>query len=220
MRSADLQRDMDGCIKSQQLLVEALAKLTDQQARADSVLPGWTVGHVLTHLARNADSLVHLFECAERGEVGSQYPSLESRNAGIEAGAGRPAAELVDDVRAANVRLESTWSMASDAAWSGEGVAVSGRVALTEVPSRRWREVVVHHGDLGAAIDGAAYGPDQWPADYVRLELRRMEMLWASRQPMGMTTLPPPALATPDRQRLAWLLGRGQIEGLAPAGIF
>jgi hypothetical protein len=44
-------------------------------------------------------------------------------------------------------------------------------------------------------------------------------MLWASRKPMGMTDLPPRALSVPPHQRVAWLLGRAEIEGLAPAGI-
>ena len=34
--------------------------LTDDQAREPSLLPGWSRGHVLTHLARNADAMVNL----------------------------------------------------------------------------------------------------------------------------------------------------------------
>jgi len=47
-----------------------------------------------------------------------------------------------------------------------------------------------------------------------------MTMLWASRKPMGLTTLPPVAAALPDHERLAWLLGRTAVDGLDPAGIF
>ena len=36
-------------------------------APAPSRLPGWTVGHVLTHLARNADSMVRVLGAAEAG---------------------------------------------------------------------------------------------------------------------------------------------------------
>jgi len=45
-------------------------------------------------------------------------------------------------------------------------------------------------------------------------------MLWAARQPMGMTPLPDRALAAPPPQRLAWLMGRAAIDGLAPAAIY
>jgi hypothetical protein len=44
-------------------------------------------------------------------------------------------------------------------------------------------------------------------------------MLWASRKPMGLTDLPPEAMAVPPRHRLAWMLGRVEIDGLGPAGI-
>src|SRR5919206_1227017 len=80
-------------------VVSTLSGLTDTAARRPSLLPGWTVGHVATHLARNADSHVRLLEAARRGEVADQYPGgAAQREAEIEAGAGRPAAELVADV--------------------------------------------------------------------------------------------------------------------------
>ena len=47
-----------------------------------------------------------------------------------------------------------------------------------------------------------------------------MEMLYSSRQPMGATGLPDAANKATPRQRLGWLLGRSDIEGLQPAGIF
>jgi hypothetical protein len=53
----------------------------------------------------------------------------------------------------------------------------------------------------------------------VRIDLPRLTMLWASRRPMGLTTLPPEALAATPQARLAWLLGRASIDGLGPAGV-
>ena len=47
-----------------------------------------------------------------------------------------------------------------------------------------------------------------------------MEQLWAARRPMGMTKLPSEAMAVTPAHRLAWLLGRADIPGLEPAGIF
>jgi maleylpyruvate isomerase len=88
-------------------------------------------------------------------------------------------------------------------------------LAVRELPFMRAREVEVHHVDLDVG-----YEFDDLPADYVRLELRRMEMLWRARRPMGMTALPAAALAARPPERLAWLLGRAEIEGLAPASIF
>ena len=47
---------------------------SDAWAREPSLLPGWTRGHVLTHLARNADSQRHVLEAAVRGAPAERYP--------------------------------------------------------------------------------------------------------------------------------------------------
>ncbi|MGD9995293.1 MAG: maleylpyruvate isomerase N-terminal domain-containing protein [Ilumatobacteraceae bacterium] len=211
----ELDRDVTGCAAAHQVLLAALDDLSDADARRPSLLPGWSVGHVVTHLARNADSFVVVFAGAERGEVVPQYPSAEARNSDIEAGASRPAHELVDDLRRAIWRLESAWASASLVAWEGFGQGFAGRIATRDVPFRRWGETVVHHADLGLE-----YTPADWPADWVRLELRRLTMLWTSRRSMGMTDLPPEATRLDDRTRLLWLLGRAEVPGLAPAGLY
>lgn len=41
-------------------LLATASALTDEQVRAASLLPGWSRGHVLTHIARNADGLRNL----------------------------------------------------------------------------------------------------------------------------------------------------------------
>jgi maleylpyruvate isomerase len=213
--SRALDRDVAGCAAAHQAMLADVDDLTDDVARRPSLLPGWSVGHVLTHLARNADSLAGMFEGAERREVTPQYPSADARNADIEAGAGRSAAALVGDLRSSIWRLEGTWASASATAWSGHGLNMSGRVAITELPFRRWGETVIHHADLGLE-----YTPAHWPAEFVRLEARRLTMLWASRRPMGMTELPDPALQLDERTRLLWLLGRTDVPALPAAGIY
>ena len=196
-------------------MIDSLEGLTDGQARGSSLLPGWSVGHVLTHVARNADSFVGMLAGAEEGEVVAQYPSMLSRNADIEAGSSRSAETLMADVRASIERLEGQFSGATGAVWRGSGIGFLGPVPMTEVPWRRWREVEVHHGDLGLGFTFA-----DWSPAYVRTELPRMQMLWASRQPMGLTELPGLALAETPAVRLAWLMGRTSITGLSPAGVF
>src|SRR3954453_5651089 len=75
----------------------ALTELTDEDVRQPSVLPGWTRAHVITHIARNADALTNVLHGAQAGELRSQYPSTDERNADIEAGATRSVAELRAD---------------------------------------------------------------------------------------------------------------------------
>ncbi|MGH9105508.1 MAG: maleylpyruvate isomerase N-terminal domain-containing protein [Acidimicrobiales bacterium] len=43
-------------------------RLTDERVRAPSRLPGWSVGHVLAHLARNAEGYARRLEGALEGE--------------------------------------------------------------------------------------------------------------------------------------------------------
>jgi maleylpyruvate isomerase len=49
-------------------LVATVERVTDEQVRSPSLLPGWTIGHVLTHMSRHADGHVRRLEGALRGE--------------------------------------------------------------------------------------------------------------------------------------------------------
>jgi maleylpyruvate isomerase len=189
--------------------------LDDLDVAAASLLPGWTIGHVLTHVARNADSITWVLECSERGELVERYPGgVERRNGDIEAGAGRPAGEQVADVTASDRRLEA--AIAGHTRWDGQSRELPGRVIpVGELVFARWREVEVHRYDLGLG-----HRFEDWPAEFVRTELNELTMRWNARRPMGLTGLPPEALAVPDPERLAWLLGRFEIRGLPPAGVF
>ena len=193
----------------------SLANVTDVQMRQPSKLPGWSVAHVLTHLARNADSHVRMLDGANRGEVLTQYSGgMQSRNADIEAGAGRSAAELVSDVRSTIYRLEAAWASSTELGWAGHGIALMGDVPMSDLVYRRWRETEIHRVDVGLG-----YGIDDWPSQFVRSDLGRMTAQWASRKPMGLTELPIAALELSPAHRLAWLWGRLDVPGLAPAGI-
>lgn len=216
-----LERDIGGAVAAHGRLLASLEFLTDEEARSPSLLPDWTIGHVLTHIARNADGFVSMIDAANQGAVGEQYPGgSQRRNGDIADGAARSAAELVADVTAACQRLETAWSNTTPAGWEGVGHSLAGSLQINDLPFRRWRETVVHHADCGFVHGGVAFTWHDWPSDYVRLELDQMTMLWASRKPMGLTALPAEALAVDDRQRLAWLMGRATIDGLAPAGIY
>ena len=154
--------------------------LEDSDVQAPSALPGWSIGHVLTHLARNGDSVVHLSRAVAAGEVADQYPGGAAQRTGdIEAGAGRSAAELVADVRAVNDQIHAAWDTLSDAQWLAGNIrtASAREMPATYLPAMRWREVVVHTSDLGLA---AATWRD-WPADFVAAELPGLLELLVAR---------------------------------------
>ncbi|MEV5576568.1 maleylpyruvate isomerase family mycothiol-dependent enzyme [Spirillospora sp. NPDC052269] len=148
-------------------LLKSVAGLGDAELRAASGLPEWTRGHVATHVARNADSLWNLLEWARTREKVPQYPSVEAREEGIRAGAGRGTDELVDDLRTSTERFAEQTRALPDDAWD---FRVQGGIG-PEMPAwfvlhRRWREIEVHHVDLATG-----YGPADWPVEYVRAEL-------------------------------------------------
>jgi len=162
------QLDLAGARRAHAALCTEVSGLTDEQARRPSLLAGWTVGHVLTHLARNADSFTGLFTSAQQGEVADQYPGGdEQRDHDIATGAARSAAALVDDLVAACRRLEDAWTGTSEQAWAtGIGRTRQGELGLAAIVVRRWREVEVHHADLGLGFSW-----HDWSDDYVNLEL-------------------------------------------------
>ena len=188
---------IDGCLAAQASLDSGLVGLDDATARSPSKLPGWSVGHVLTHIARNADSVVWRLEGAARGELREQYPGgLEQRRDDIEAGAGRPADDLVTDVRDSSAAVARVAAGLPDAAWdapsrTSRGVVEPARDAIFS----RWREVVVHHGDLGL-------GPVPLPPALVAA--------WLARE------LPRLGERTDPSALLAWVIGRGDAPELAP----
>lgn len=213
---AGLDRDVEAAARAHQELLAHLDELAEAELRRPSLLPGWSVAHVLGHLAGNAESFVRLIDAANRGEVADQYPGgAEWRAAQIEELSALPAADLVARVRRSAWAVEAAWATCTDAGWRGHGRGVAGLVPIADLPFRRRRETLVHHADLGLG-----YTWQDWPADYVRRELGLLTAVWASRRPMGLTTLPAAALAAPEAQRVAWLLGRADIDGLEPAGVF
>lgn len=200
-----------GCAAAHQRLLASLKDLTDAECRASSMLPNWSRGHVLSHLARNAESHTHLLLAASKGEIAEQYPGgIPARIQAIEDGSSKSAAALTDDVRSSIYALEAQWASATPTTWAGEGRNARGAViAMSDLAFLRWREVEVHHADLGRE-----FGWQQWSELYVRLELDKQMMTWRSRKPMGLTDLPNAAMQLPPVHRLAWLLGRVDVEGL------
>lgn len=205
---AEIERDVASCVASQQALVDRLGAEVGVDPSSPSLLPDWSIGYVLTHIARNADSVISMLDGND------QYPhGREGRNADIEAGAGRAWQQLVDDVAATAAEVETRLFGVDD--WSGTVSMITGERPKAMVPLLRQREVEVHRVDLGLGHEFS-----EMPADYVRRDLRLMEMLWKARKPMGMTPIPDAALAVPPALRLSWMMGRSDIDGVASADLF
>jgi maleylpyruvate isomerase len=182
-------------------LLADLGDLTDSQVRQPSLLPDWTVGHVLAHIARNADSVVRRLDGIRRSEIVDQYPGgAAGRAAEIEDGAVESAAALIEDVRTTCVAVDAACADIPDDAWGRLTRGVGGNESPGyAVIFSRWREVEVHHVDLGLG-----YQPGLWPD--------RLVELW---MPEVLEKLPD---RTDPKLLLAWALGRGPAPELASWG--
>jgi maleylpyruvate isomerase len=206
---------LDGCVDGHRRLESLLAAtLTDDGARQPSRLPGWSVGHLVTHLARNADAHRRVVEAAGRGERVPMYPGGEDeRTEDIEAGAGRSAPELVSDVQSADAALEQAWGSASHETWTqGVGVRNAGPTTVSDFVFLRWREVEVHMSDLGLSV-----GVEPWdvlPAAYLDGEWTRMTALLGERLPGDVTVV----LVPGDRPSRAYGAGERTVHVHGTAG--
>ncbi len=228
-RAAELGQRID--VASARVLA-TVARITDEQAREPSSLPGWSRGHVLTHLARNADGLANLLIWARTGTVTPQYPSMQVRDEEIEAGAGRPARELVVDFADSATAFGAEVARLRDADWAAEVRGIRGAAHPAWYTLwRRLAELEIHHVDLDAD-----YRPVDWPSEFARECLQRAAASFAgtdSPAALLRTTddgeehrIGPPertpavTISGPSRALLAWLLGRSSGGDLvaSPAG--
>src|ERR1700722_15458099 len=152
-----------------ELVLETTAALSDEQVSEASGLPGWSRGHVLTHIARNADGLRNLLTWAKTGQETQQYASLAAREADIEAGASRSAAALGADIASSARAFTDLAGELPPDAWLVDVKMITGReLPAWAVLSQRLFEVQVHHVDLNAG-----YRPADWPEWFVTGELDR-----------------------------------------------
>jgi maleylpyruvate isomerase len=162
------QRELSGTLDTatQRVLDEARL-LSESDLRAPSLLPGWSRGHVLAHLARNADAMRNLLAGARAGQQRPAYASAEARAADIEAGAAADARELVDDLAAAAMAFRTTARQLPGEAWHFQVRMLDGAsFPASKLLVRRLAEVELHHCDLGIG-----YGPDQWLEAFRAMDL-------------------------------------------------
>ncbi|MEU2614975.1 maleylpyruvate isomerase family mycothiol-dependent enzyme [Micromonospora sp. NPDC007271] len=197
---------------------------------AASLLPGWTRGHVLTHLARNADGFVNLLTAARTGDPIPMYASAEARSADIGAGAGRTPADLLDDLRRSAERFAAAVEAMPVEAWAATVQTRRGPWPAAMLVWGRLREVEVHHVDLAAG-----YRPTDWPEAFAQRLLHEVATGLADNpaapamvlrfdgfrheivvgEPAGAPTVTGPA-----RELAAWLIGRsaGEVLTVTPDG--
>ncbi|MFC8568257.1 maleylpyruvate isomerase family mycothiol-dependent enzyme [Streptomyces sp. NPDC057245] len=180
----DHAHDLASVRDATERLLTAVGKLDNASVTESSRLPGWSRGHVLAHLARNADALVNVLEGRP------MYVSGEARDADIERDAPRLLDAQLTDVRESAARFQETGAVPAD--WSRTVTLRNGVTdTAARVPFRRWIEVELHHVDLGIG-----YELEDLPADFTERETAFLAARFA-----GHPDVPPTRLTDGTRAR-------------------
>jgi len=145
------------------LVAQFVENLSNDEVAADSLLPNWSRGHVLSHLANNARGLSNLIEWALTGIQKDMYVSVEQRGIDIENDAKRPGNEIIADfleqskVFEANLDRLMTGPILSEEIVLGNG----SHVHPHEMTTLRERELLVHLVDLDLG-----YKANDWTLDW------------------------------------------------------
>ncbi|MFP3990551.1 maleylpyruvate isomerase family mycothiol-dependent enzyme [Streptomyces sp. E11-3] len=196
---SDHVRDLALVREATDRLLTAAAKLDDAAVAAPSRLPGWTRGHVLAHLARNADALVNVF--AGR----PMYVSAEARDADIARDAPRPLATQLADVRDTAALFQK--ATAADTDWSRTVELRNGVTdSASRIPFRRLVEVELHHVDLGIG-----YELEDLPEEFIGREIDFLVDRFA-----GNASLPLILITASDGRQ--WRTGRADADPVSVIG--
>jgi maleylpyruvate isomerase len=137
-------------------LTAVLAGFDDDTARAASGLPGWSRGHVITHIANFSEAMTRQAEEALQGRVAEMYDGgRAARDAAIEAGANRSAADLTIHLDQTVDALLTAWRKVGRDDWSRPILHRNSN--LEAGLNATWRELAIHIVDLDLGITPASW---------------------------------------------------------------
>jgi maleylpyruvate isomerase len=221
------ERELSWVADGQDLFERTVSALGD--LGGPSRLPGWTRGHVVTHVARNAEALGRLLTWARTGVETPMYPSIQAREADIEAGAGRSQAEQLDDLRRTGAAFTAAAQQLSPDHWQTTVRTRHGPIPASAVPWARVRELWLHIVDLDGGVEIDVLPEDiatmlvHDVADWMHTRTQvRIAMEIPRRQPVtfGPEAVAPLPVSGSVQQLAGWLTGRAHGDRLtAPDGL-
>ena len=207
-------------------LIRSVDGMEDPAYAEPSLLPDWTRGHVVAHLALNAEGMSGALHGLTEGTSVPMYPSDEARDtdiltlgeSGPEAIRSRLLGGSTDFVHAVAAVPEEAWGIDIDRTPGGRTFKAGA------IPGMRHREVEIHHADLGLAYTHA-----DWPATFAERLIEAMakrhrpapfsvhatdlDRIWHVGQE-GQTQ-GGPVVSGPAVELGWWLTGRGDGAGLS-----
>lgn len=211
------------------LLIGDVRGLDESAVRAASLLPDWSRGHVLAHLAQNAAGGTRMLAGVRTGIPGREYVSLDARASDIEDGSHASADALAEAVATTAGAFAQACTRLSPREWSVPVVWTTGQQAPAfEVVVNRLFEVQIHHVDLDVG-----YSVADWPIDFTTRAFDIIVGAYASRTDLEALTIE--VVGTSDRRSIGtgpsstlvggsltgvvtWLLGRSGGTDLVVQG--
>ncbi|MFC9034151.1 maleylpyruvate isomerase family mycothiol-dependent enzyme [Streptomyces arboris] len=173
----DHAHDLGAVHEATDRLLNEAGKWDNAALAEPSRLPGWSRGHVLAHLSRNADALGNVL----RGRP--MYASSETRDADIETGSARPLAEQLADFEASAGRFAAVADEPAD--WSRTVTLRNGVTdSASRVPFRRLIELEIHHVDLDTG-----YELEDLPAEFTEREIAFLTERFSGHPDVPATTV-------------------------------
>lgn len=213
---------LDLLATANQRLVRTIDALDDATFATPSLLPDWTVGHVIAHLALNGEGLAGALNGVAGGIATPMYASQEARDADIAALGVASSSELRSRVMASTELFDREVRDLPDDKWE---VAIERAPGQRSFRARstvlmRLREVEIHLADLGVGYSAADWSPEfstvlldslrsfGSPVPF-RVLARDLARTWEYGDGDPTTTV------TGESHALAWwLTGRGDGAGL------
>ena len=170
MDQVELEERLTKVAAAEERFIATVEGLEEAAFAEPSLLPGWTRGHVVAHVALNAHSNVNLMNWARTGEETPQYPSEQHRADDIERFSSRTKSEHVTALREAAATLMDAMRAVPLDRWdfTVRGLG-SGPRPISRYLHGRVNEVEIHHVDLDAGYDSI-----DWPEEWVARLLERL----------------------------------------------
>lgn len=223
------QTVIDALHESTQRLIRTVDSLGDEEWRAPSLLLGWSRAHLVSHLVLNAEGLAGALEGLRAGDRTPMYVSPEARDHAIEELSLEEVHPVRDRLLASTTRFADAVAAMGEQDWAGDIERVPGGQVFpaAAVPAMRWREVEIHHVDLGADYDH-----HQWDPVFADAAVDALATRWSDRPDGFVVRLDDRdrtrevGSVTPDSPRVSgtaadvawWLSGRGGGLGLVCEG--